>query len=78
MRKITILHVFPDEKFFDGTSNFYDKVPDVVNRYVFYTRGKNFMFKQIKNFGKIKVVNSFWGYVSELRSSDVVSSAILL
>lgn len=71
MKKITILHVFPDEKFFDGISNFYDQIPEVENRYVYYTSRKNFTFKYIKNAGKIKIVKSFMNYMSELRNSDV-------
>lgn len=48
-----ILHVFPDEKFFDYVSDFFDELNNVENLYIYYNREQNYTFKYIKNTSKI-------------------------
>ena len=62
MKKIVILHVFDDEKFFDSTSKFFDALDNVHNRYCFYTPNKNYQFKHIKLSHKIEVFNDYKEY----------------
>ncbi len=71
MKKITILHVFPDDKFFDSTADFYDQLANVENRYYFYSKDKTYQFKYIKSVEKIRLFNSFIGYLNEFRRKDL-------
>ena len=71
MKKIVILHVFPDEKFFDSTASFFDTMPEVENRYFFYSKKKNHKFKYIKSKDKVKLFHNFIKYVKELRRKDL-------
>lgn len=68
---IVILHIFPDDKFFDGTADFYDKLPNVENRYFFFTKEKNYQFKYIKRSNGVFIINSPIAYFKELRRKDV-------
>ncbi|MCR4828267.1 MAG: TDP-N-acetylfucosamine:lipid II N-acetylfucosaminyltransferase [Bacteroidales bacterium] len=70
-KTITIFHVFPDEKFFDSTADFYDSLSNVENRYFFYTKNKNYKFKYIKKSDKINIVNGIFNYIKELRKKDI-------
>lgn len=38
MKKVVILHVFTDDKFFDSVSSFFDSLKNVENVYVFYSK----------------------------------------
>lgn len=62
MDKIVILHVFNDEKFFEGVSCFFDSLKNVINKYCFYTKEKNYQFKYIKSISKIRIYNNFEEY----------------
>lgn len=55
---MNVLHVFPDEKFFDGVSNTFDKVEGITNHYIFYTPDRNYKFKFIKSHQKIRIENN--------------------
>ena len=68
---ITILHGFPEDEFFDGKANFYDKLPHVKNLYYFYTQNKNYKFKYIKKTERIKIFNSLINYVKQFRRNDI-------
>ena len=70
-KKIIIFHVFPDDKFFDGTAKFFDNLANVENRYVFLSKEKNYQFKLIKKTDRIKIVNSIISFVRELRRRDI-------
>ena len=50
---MTILHIFPDEKFFDDVSNSFDKIEGIRNLYVYYSPDPNYQFKYIKLHQKI-------------------------
>lgn len=52
---MNVLHVFPDEKFFDGVSNTFDKVEGITNHYIFYTPDRNYKFKFIRSQQKIRI-----------------------
>lgn len=71
MKKITIVHIFPDDKFFDKFADFYDSLEGVENRYLFYTRQRDYRFRLVKNQGRIIIVNSFVKYIKKLRGKDV-------
>lgn len=72
--RIRILHIFPDEKFFDGTANFFDEFKNLENHYLFYTKDKNYKFKYIKNLKRLKILNNKSEYYHILKSDkyDVV------
>lgn len=70
-KKIIILHIFPDDKFFDSTADFYDNLANVENRYVFFSKEKKYQFKLIKKSDRIKIVNNIFGFVKELRRRDI-------
>ena len=71
MKKITIFHVFSDDKFFDRFQKFYSSLKNVENRFFFYTRNKNYKFNYIKNTEQIRVINSWILYIKELLRKDV-------
>lgn len=71
-KKIIILHIFTDEKFFDATSTFFDSLNDVENLYYFYSDKAEFSsFKYIKMNNKVKIFSSFNEYKKILSSSDI-------
>lgn len=70
-KNIVILHIFPDDKFFDSTADFYDNLPNVDNRYFFFTKEKNYQFKYIKKAERVRIINSLIYYLKELRKKDV-------
>lgn len=71
MKKIVILHVFDDEKFFDGVSNFFDALDNVHNRYCFYTPVKNYQFKYIKQSHKVEIFNNYKKYINLFSNKDI-------
>lgn len=71
MKKIVILHVFTDEKFFDGVSAFFNSLNNVTNLYYYYTRDKNVSFKYIKGKDKIKLISLFSDYQKILSSPQI-------
>lgn len=68
---MVVLHVFSDDKFFDNISNFFDAIPNLENRYIYYTPDKDYKFIFIKEIKKLKVVNAFKLYKEEFTRSDV-------
>ena len=62
MKKVTILHVFTDDKFFDATSQLYDQLKGVKNLYYFYTKDRNYKFQRIKRTKIIKIINDITEY----------------
>lgn len=56
MNNIKILHIFEDEKFFDSTSLFFDRMDDVENLYAYYSYSGSSSFRYIKSKDKIKMV----------------------
>lgn len=52
-----ILHIFPDDKFFDSQSIIFDLIEDVENIYLYYTPCKEYKFKYIKLVNKLTIVN---------------------
>lgn len=71
MKQITILHIFSDEKFFDGVSRFFDALENVNNIYVFYTPDKDFNFTYIKRTDVVKVVHDMESYAEYLSHPDI-------
>ena len=71
MKKIVILHIFSDDKFFDACSVFFDTLSCVENLYYFLAPGKNYKFKYITNIEKIKVFYSFNEYVKNFSNPIV-------
>ena len=71
MKIMRILHVFPDEKFFDYVSDFFDELNNVENLYIYYNREQNYTFKYIKNTSKIKIESSYKEYVKLFSSSNI-------
>lgn len=71
MKKIVILHIFTDEKFFDRVSLFFDSLSNVKNLYYYYIGDKNIPFKYIKCKDKVKLISSFRDYQDILSSSQI-------
>ena len=71
MKKIVILHIFSDEKFFDGVSVFFDSLKNVENLYYYYTPDKNISFKYIHLKNKVKIINNFHEYTQILFSHQI-------
>lgn len=71
MKNLTILHVFPDEKFFDISSNAYDEINGIVNLYYLYTPIKDYQFKFIKQTDKVKIINDKEKYLELFSSKDI-------
>ena len=71
MRKITILHVFKDQKFFDYISNIYDGINFLNNLYYFYTSNKKYSYKYIKRTEKVKLVHNLSEYKKLFSSNDI-------
>lgn len=46
MKKVVILHVFTDDKFFDSVSSFFDSLKNVENVYVF-TKKQSFFCNRL-------------------------------
>lgn len=71
MKDKTILHIFSDNVFFDGVSDFYDRVEGIRNLYYFYSPNGNPSFKHIKNTGKIRIVSNLFDYLRLFSNKDV-------
>lgn len=71
MKKIVILHIFHDEKFFDHVSDFFDSLKNVENLYYYYTPHKNTSFKYIRSSNKIKIIDNFSEYIQILSSHQI-------
>lgn len=71
MKRIVVLHVFEDEKFFDSVSSFWDSLNGVVNLYHFYTHKNKGHFRYIKNIEKVKIFTDFQKYVWYFSSVEV-------
>ncbi len=65
-----ILHIFPDEKFFDGVSDFFDSLNGIGNIYIFHGP-KGYHFKFIKNVDKIKFFDNISDYRNFISTADV-------
>ena len=51
-----ILHIVPDDKFFEAVASLFDKITDIENIYLFYADTVNYSFKYIKSVNKLTVV----------------------
>ena len=71
MRNIVILHIFPDDKFFDDTADKFDSLSGVENRYYYYVSEFGHKFKSIKKTDRVKIINNIFAYTKELRRKDV-------
>ena len=71
MKKIVILHIFPDEKFFEEVADFYDSLPNIDNRYYFFNSDSNYVFKYIKNANRVRRFFILTDYIKELRKKDI-------
>lgn len=71
MREITILHVFPDQKFFDSTSYLYDGLKNVHNLYYLYTSDTNYHFKLIKKTEKVTLIHDYKEYLKLFSRKDI-------
>ena len=67
MADIKILHIFQDEKFFESTSLFFEKLGGVSNTYAYYTPSRDYKFKYIKSVDKLKIVYDLNEYKAILR-----------
>lgn len=68
-----ILHIFPDEKFFDNVSDFFDSIDGIRNIYIYYGP-KGYKFKRIKKVDKIKFfddISQYQNYISTT-NADIV------
>lgn len=70
-KPIKILHVFPDEKFFDSVSLYFDEIPNVDNLYYYYSRDKFYQFRKIKRTDCIKLFHTKKEYVKNLSRQDI-------
>lgn len=64
-----ILHIFPDDKFFDSVSTFFDLIPNIRNEYV-YLCSKDYQFKYIKLISKIKCIYEYEEYTNFIKGTD--------
>lgn len=71
MKDLTILHVFPDEKFFDPISITYDHQDGIINLYYLYTPNKDYKFKFIKLTDKVTIINDKKEYLDLFSSEDI-------
>lgn len=69
-KTITILHVFPDDKFFDGIANFFLALTNVKNLFFYYSK-VNKPFKYIKNEKIITRYTDWDKYTSLFMDSEI-------
>ena len=68
---MNILHIFPDDKFFDSVSDTFDKIDTIHNTYLFYTPDISYKFKYIKKTYKLKIVHDKKEYLDFFSNSSV-------
>ncbi len=61
-KKIIILHIFHDDKFFDSVSDFFDSLSNTENKYIYYSKS-DFQFKYIRKIEKITIVSEYHEYI---------------
>lgn len=71
MDKINILHVFPDEKFFDSTSEYFDSFKGVNNLYYLYKYENDCQLKFIKHKEKVNIINDLNKYKALFSSKNI-------
>ena len=71
---IVILHVFIDGMTFSKVADKYDSMPNLENRYYFYSPNKNFKFQKI-NDSRIIIIHDFDEYIGKFK--DPVVDVIL-
>ena len=71
MKDLTILHVFPDEKFFDTSSSNYDRLKGVTNLFCLYTPDKDYQFKRIKYTDKVTIINDKQEYLDLFSDKNI-------
>lgn len=71
MSDLKILHVFPDDKFFDEISSLFDEIDGVINLYVFYTKNPNYKFKYTKSYSKIRFESDIKNYLSLFKDPNI-------
>lgn len=67
----TILHVFPEEKFFDPISEVYDNMEGIRNLYYLYTKEKNYTFRYIKHTEKVILIHDYKEYIKLFSCNDI-------
>lgn len=70
MADIKILHIFQDEKFFESTSLFFDRLGGVSNIYPYYSTSRDYKFNYIKSVDKLTIVYDLNEYKAILRDSS--------
>lgn len=68
---MNILHVFPDDKFFDRVSSTFDQIAGIKNIYVFYTSDKKYQFKYIKSYEKVRIETNRQKYLKLFSDQDI-------
>ncbi|WP_129594601.1 TDP-N-acetylfucosamine:lipid II N-acetylfucosaminyltransferase [Seramator thermalis] len=61
---MNILHIFPDDKFFDSVSDTFDEIDMIHNTYLFYISDISYKFKYIKKTYKLKIVHDRKEYLN--------------
>lgn len=70
-KSIVILHVFLDDKFFDGACEFFNSLNSVQNLYYFYSKHRKYAFKYIKSSYLIRLFSNYQEYISYFSDSKV-------
>ncbi len=68
---VNILHIFPDDKFFDGVSAFFDSLDGVTNHYYLYTTEPDYKFSYIQHTEKVTIISDFAEYCRILRAPGI-------
>lgn len=71
MKKVVILHVFTDDKFFDSVSSFFDSLKNVENVYVFYSKDLNYIIQYINGISKIVLISDINKYKEYFCNSSI-------
>lgn len=69
-KKIKILHVFPDDKFFDGVANYFIELHNVTNLFYYYSKD-NKPFRYIKNKEIITQYSNWSEYISFFKDPSI-------
>lgn len=69
-RKIKVLHITPDEKFFDGVFSRWENDENFSNKALFYTCCKNYQLKHIKRTNVLEIYYKFNDISDRLQKDD--------
>ncbi|MDO5759814.1 MAG: hypothetical protein Q4Q06_02175, partial [Bacteroidota bacterium] len=68
---IKVLHIFPDDKFFDSVSEYFDSFNSLENKYIFYSKQKDYKFKYIHKTEKITLVYKWSEYIKIINDENI-------